>query len=93
MAKMERKSFDKPEETRSINKGKIDVLKLGDVTAMSGVAIEIVDQERDSQPTGSEIHGHRIANSLKTRRRVSTWPSQACGRPSRSTKPLAKRAS
>ena len=34
MAKMERKSFDKPEETRSINKRKIDVLKLGDVTAM-----------------------------------------------------------
>jgi quercetin dioxygenase-like cupin family protein len=34
MAKMERKSFDKPEETRSINKGKIEVVKLGDVTAM-----------------------------------------------------------
>ena len=34
MAKMERKSFDKPEETRSVNKGKIEVVKLGDVTAM-----------------------------------------------------------
>jgi hypothetical protein len=27
MAKMERKSFDKPEEARSINKGKIEVAK------------------------------------------------------------------
>ena len=34
MANLERKSFDKPEETRSINKGKIEVVKLGDVTAM-----------------------------------------------------------
>ena len=34
MGKMERKSFDNPEETRSIDKGKIDVVKLGDVTAM-----------------------------------------------------------
>ena len=34
MAKMERKSFDNPEETRSIDKGKIEVVKLGDVTAM-----------------------------------------------------------
>jgi hypothetical protein len=34
MAKMECKSFDKPEETRSIDKGKIDVVKLGEVTAM-----------------------------------------------------------
>src|SRR6266540_3638580 len=34
MAKMECKSFDKPEETRAINKGKIEVVKLGDVTAM-----------------------------------------------------------
>ena len=34
MAKMERKSFDNPEETRSINKGKIEVVKLGEVTAM-----------------------------------------------------------
>ena len=34
MAKMERKSFDNPEETRSIEKGKIEVVKLGEVTAM-----------------------------------------------------------
>ena len=34
MAKIERKSFDNPEETRSIDKGKIEVVKLGDVTAM-----------------------------------------------------------
>ena len=34
MAKMERKSFDHPEETRSIEKGKIEVVKLGEVTAM-----------------------------------------------------------
>ena len=34
MAKMERKSFDNPEETRSIEKGRIEVVKLGDVTAM-----------------------------------------------------------
>ena len=34
MAKMERKSFDKPEETRAVDKGKIEVVKLGDVTAM-----------------------------------------------------------
>jgi quercetin dioxygenase-like cupin family protein len=34
MAKMESKSFDNPEETRSINKGKIEVVKLGEVTAM-----------------------------------------------------------
>jgi hypothetical protein len=27
MAKMARKSFDKPEETRSINKGKIQIAK------------------------------------------------------------------
>ena len=34
MAKMERKSFDSPEETRSIQKGQIEVVKLGDVTVM-----------------------------------------------------------
>jgi hypothetical protein len=34
MATMERKSFAKPEETRSIDKGKSEVVKLGDVTAM-----------------------------------------------------------
>jgi len=34
MAIMERKSFDKPEETRSIEKGKIEVVKLGDMVAM-----------------------------------------------------------
>lgn len=34
MAKMERKSFENPEETRSVQKGKIEVVKLGDVTAM-----------------------------------------------------------
>jgi uncharacterized cupin superfamily protein len=34
MAKMERKTFDTPEETRTVDKGKIDVVKLGDVTAM-----------------------------------------------------------
>jgi uncharacterized cupin superfamily protein len=34
MAKMERKTFDMPEETRTVHKGKIDVVKLGDVTAM-----------------------------------------------------------
>ena len=34
MAKMERKSFDTPEETRTVDKGKLDVVKLGDVTAM-----------------------------------------------------------
>jgi hypothetical protein len=32
--KMERKNFKNPEETRTINKGKIEVVKLGDVTAM-----------------------------------------------------------
>jgi quercetin dioxygenase-like cupin family protein len=30
----EDRSFDKPEERRAINKGKIEVVKLGDVTAM-----------------------------------------------------------
>ena len=34
MANMERKTFDQPEETRVVDKGKIDVVKLGDVTAM-----------------------------------------------------------
>ena len=34
MSTMERKSFDHPEETRSVDKGRIDVVKLGDVTAM-----------------------------------------------------------
>ena len=34
MAKMERKSFDAPEETRTVDKGKIEVVKIGDVTAM-----------------------------------------------------------
>ena len=34
MAKMERKNFDTPEETRKVDKGKIEVVKLGDVTAM-----------------------------------------------------------
>jgi mannose-6-phosphate isomerase-like protein (cupin superfamily) len=34
MAKLERKGFDKPEETRSVDKGTIEVVKLGDVTAM-----------------------------------------------------------
>jgi hypothetical protein len=34
MAKMERKRFDNPDETRSIDKGTIEVVKLGDVTAM-----------------------------------------------------------
>jgi len=34
MAKMERKTFDTPEETRTVKKGEIDVVKLGDVTAM-----------------------------------------------------------
>jgi ethanolamine utilization protein EutQ (cupin superfamily) len=31
---LKRKSFDVPEETRTVDKGKIDVVKLGDVTAM-----------------------------------------------------------
>ena len=34
MAKLERKTFDSPEETRKIEKGKLDIVKLGDVTAM-----------------------------------------------------------
>ena len=34
MAKIERKSVDSPEESRSVDKGKIDVVKLGDVTAI-----------------------------------------------------------
>ena len=34
MAKIERKSFDKPEETRSVDNGYMEVVKLGDVTAM-----------------------------------------------------------
>ena len=34
MTKMERKSFAAPEETRSVEKGTIHVVKLGDVTAM-----------------------------------------------------------
>jgi len=34
MAKMERKTFDAPEETRTVDKARIDVVKLGDVTAM-----------------------------------------------------------
>jgi quercetin dioxygenase-like cupin family protein len=34
MATLERKSFDNPEETRSVKNGTIDVVKLGDVTAM-----------------------------------------------------------
>jgi uncharacterized cupin superfamily protein len=34
MAKMVCKSFDSPEETRTVDKGKLDVVKLGDVTAM-----------------------------------------------------------
>jgi uncharacterized cupin superfamily protein len=34
MTKMERKNFDNPEETRSIQKGKIEVVKLGDITVM-----------------------------------------------------------
>jgi uncharacterized cupin superfamily protein len=34
MPKLERKSFDNTEETRSIEKGKIEVVKLGDVAAM-----------------------------------------------------------
>jgi quercetin dioxygenase-like cupin family protein len=34
MAKMERKSFDEPTETRSLNKTKIDVVKAGDLTVM-----------------------------------------------------------
>jgi ethanolamine utilization protein EutQ (cupin superfamily) len=34
MAQMERKSFDNPDEARSIEKGTIEVVKLGDVTAM-----------------------------------------------------------
>jgi quercetin dioxygenase-like cupin family protein len=37
MTKMERKSFDKPEETRAIRKGKIEVVKLGDTTVMRTV--------------------------------------------------------
>lgn len=34
MAKMERKSFDQPEEIRTISRGKIEVVKLGDVSVM-----------------------------------------------------------
>jgi mannose-6-phosphate isomerase-like protein (cupin superfamily) len=34
MAKIERKSFEQPEEVRSINKGKIDVVKLGEMSVM-----------------------------------------------------------
>src|SRR2546429_647797 len=34
MAKMERKTFDNPEETRVVDKAKIDVVKLGDLTVM-----------------------------------------------------------
>src|SRR5438093_864921 len=34
MAKMECKNFDTPDETRTVDKGSIEVVKLGDVTAM-----------------------------------------------------------
>jgi uncharacterized cupin superfamily protein len=34
MAKMIRKSFAAPEETRPIDKGKVEIVQLGDVTAM-----------------------------------------------------------
>jgi len=34
MAKMERKTFDTPAETRTVEKGKIDVVKLAEVTVM-----------------------------------------------------------
>lgn len=34
MSKMERKTFEQPEEIRSINKGKIEIVKLGDVSVM-----------------------------------------------------------
>jgi uncharacterized cupin superfamily protein len=34
MAAMERKNFDHPEETRTVDKGRIDFVKLGDATAM-----------------------------------------------------------
>ena len=34
MAKMERKTFEKPEESRAVDKGKLDIVKLGDMTAM-----------------------------------------------------------
>lgn len=34
MARMERKNFDHPEETRAIQKGKLEVVTIGDVTAM-----------------------------------------------------------
>jgi hypothetical protein len=34
MAQMERKTFDAPEETRLVDKARIEVVKLGDVTAM-----------------------------------------------------------
>jgi hypothetical protein len=34
MAMMEKKNFNRSDETRSIDKGRIDVVQLGDVTAM-----------------------------------------------------------
>ena len=34
MTKLERKSFEQPEETRNINKGKVEVVKLGDMSVM-----------------------------------------------------------
>jgi hypothetical protein len=34
MAKIERKTFDTPEETRTVAKTRVDVVQLGDVTAM-----------------------------------------------------------
>ena len=36
MPKTVKKSFQSPEETRPVDKGKIEVVKLGDVTAMRG---------------------------------------------------------
>jgi uncharacterized cupin superfamily protein len=34
MAMMEKKNFNQPDETRSVEKGRVEVVQLGDVTAM-----------------------------------------------------------
>ena len=34
MAKLERRTFETPDETRTVDKGKVEVVTLGDMTAM-----------------------------------------------------------
>jgi hypothetical protein len=51
MAKMMKKSFDAPEETRPINKGKVEVVELGGVQAM-----------RDARPLSRDGAGRNVSN-------------------------------